>query len=179
MRVEDFVKSIPFPSIEKVVDHLKCAFSFLFISHVAFLLLAVLLVSYRYRIFIDLKGGSELIQKLYQLLFEFLRLLGLFCDHSQTHPRQHRSLIFYHLQVLGLIWNLSFAVLPVDVPGLAEMNVCKLFDIDLMHFVSQFLVMDKLIKLWNWGKVEGIASVYGDVNIELLVRVKIATPSVA
>jgi hypothetical protein len=126
-----------------------------------------------------MKSGSEIIHKLDQLLFEFLRLLGLLCDHSQTHPRQHRVLIFYHLQVLGLSWNLCFAVLPVDIPCLAEVNACKLFDIDFMHFLLQFLVLDKLIKLWNRGKIEGIASVYGDVNTELLVRAKITAARVA
>ena len=124
MHVEDFDKSITFPSIEKVVNHHKRAFSFLYIFRVASPLFAVLLASHRYHIVLDLKSGSESIHKIDQLSFELLRLPGLLRDHSKTHSRQHRSLIFYHLQVLGLGWNLAFAVVPVNVPGLSKVDVC-------------------------------------------------------
>jgi hypothetical protein len=39
--------------------------------------------------------------------------------------------------------------------------------------------MNESIKLWNWGKVEGIASAYGDVNTELLINLKITAARLA
>ena len=55
-------------------------------------------------------------------------------DNAEKETGQDAGFVLYHMEVLLLVRDIAFFIMPVDVPTLSNVDIGQLLPIDLEHF---------------------------------------------